>query len=70
VNEIDALTVGILRTVLAMAPGLPLVLALRLPLPKAADDWRRLGLSAAGGFVAFPCCSRSTSTARRQRTRR
>lgn len=54
VGEIDALTVGILRTVLAMAPGLPLVLALRLPLPKAADDWRLLVISAAGGFVAFP----------------
>ncbi len=54
VNEIDALTVGILRTVLAMVPGLPLVLALRLPLPKAAGDWRLLGISAAGGFVAFP----------------
>lgn len=54
VGEIDALTVGILRTVLAMALGLPLVLALRLPLPKAADDWRLLVISAAGGFVAFP----------------
>jgi drug/metabolite transporter (DMT)-like permease len=54
VNEIDALSVGILRTVLAMAPGLPLVLALRLPLPKAAGDWRLLVISAVGGFVAFP----------------
>lgn len=54
VGEIDALTVGILRTVLAMAPGLLLVLALRLPLPKAADDWWLLVISAAGSFVAFP----------------
>ncbi len=54
VVEIDALTVGILRTVLCMAPGLLLVLALRLPLPKAADDWWLLVISAAGSFVAFP----------------
>src|SRR5262249_1082888 len=54
VSEINPLTVGILRTVLAMAPGLPLVVVLRLPLPKAAADWRLLVLSAAGGFVAFP----------------
>ncbi len=54
VAEIDALTVGILRTVLAMAPGLPLVLTLRLPRPGPARDWRLLAVSAVGGFVAFP----------------
>jgi drug/metabolite transporter (DMT)-like permease len=54
VDEIDALTVGILRTVLAMAPGLPLALALRLPLPTGRGDWRLLAVSAVSGFVAFP----------------
>jgi drug/metabolite transporter (DMT)-like permease len=54
VGEIDALTVGILRTVLAMAPGLPLALALRLPLPTGGGDWRLLATSAACGFVGFP----------------
>lgn len=54
VGEIDPLTVGILRTVLAMAPGLPLALALRLPLPAGGRDWRLLAISAACGFVGFP----------------
>lgn len=54
VGEIDPLTVGVLRTVLAMAPGLPLALALRLPLPTGGNDWRLLGISAACGFVGFP----------------
>ena len=54
VGEIDPLTVGILRTVLAMAPGLPLALALRLPLPTGRSDWRLLVISAACGFVGFP----------------
>ena len=54
VGEIDALTVGILRTVLAMAPGLPLALALRLPLPTGGGDWRLLAISAVCGFVGFP----------------
>ncbi len=54
VGEIDPLTVGILRTVLAMAPGLPLALALRLPLPTGRNDWGLLLVSAACGFVGFP----------------
>lgn len=54
VGEIDPLTVGILRTVLAMVPGLPLALALRLPLPTGGGDWRLLVISAACGFVGFP----------------
>lgn len=54
VGEIDALTVGILRTVLAMAPGIPLALALRLPLPSDRRDWCLLMISAACGFVGFP----------------
>jgi drug/metabolite transporter (DMT)-like permease len=54
VGEIDPLTVGILRTVMAMAPGLPLALVLRLPLPTGGSDWRLLVISAACGFVGFP----------------
>lgn len=54
VAEIDPLTVGMLRTVLAMAPGLPLALMLRLPLPAGARDWGLLVVSAACGFVGFP----------------
>lgn len=54
VSEIDPLTVGILRTVLAMAPGLAVALALRLPLPIGGGDWRLLVISAACGFVGFP----------------
>ena len=54
VAEIDPLTVGMLRTVLAMLPGLPLALALRLPLPAGARDWGLLAVSAACGFVGFP----------------
>ena len=54
VDEIDALTAGILRTVIAMAPGLPLALALRLPLPTDGRDWHLLVISAVSGFVAFP----------------
>lgn len=54
VAEIDPLTVGLLRTVLAMAPGLPLALALRLPRPSGVRDWKLLAVSAACGFVGFP----------------
>ena len=54
VGEIDPLTVGMLRTVLAMAPGLPLALALRLPLPATPGDWGLLALSGLSAFVGFP----------------
>ena len=54
VAEIDPLTVGILRTVLATAAALPLALALRLPLPARAGDWGLLAASGACGFVGFP----------------
>lgn len=54
VAEIDPLTVGLLRTVLAMAPGLPLALMLRLPPPTGGRDWGLLAVSAACGFVGFP----------------
>ena len=54
VAEIDPLTVGMLRTVVAMVPGLPLALALRLPLPARPGDWGLLAVSAACGFVGFP----------------
>lgn len=54
VGEIDALSVGILRTVLAMAPGLPIAVALRLPLPTGGGAWRLLAMSSACGFVGYP----------------
>ncbi len=54
VAEIDPLTVGILRTVIAMAAGLPLAIGLRLPLPAGPRDWGLLALSGACGFVGFP----------------
>ncbi len=54
VGEIDPLMVGILRTVLAGALALPLVLLLRHPLPTTRRDGVTLAFSGFAAFVAFP----------------
>ncbi len=53
VAEIDAFTVGILRTVLAGLAVVPAVLLLRLPLPADRAGWRLLAISSASGFIGF-----------------
>ncbi len=54
VEAIDPLTVGLLRTVLAALPSLPVALALRLRLPADAAGWGFLAVSSIGGFIGFP----------------
>ena len=54
VAEIDPVTVGMLRTVLAALVTLPLALVLGLRLPRGALQWRWLIVSSLGGFVIFP----------------
>ena len=54
VGEIDPLTVGVLRTLLATCIVLPAGILLRLPLPRKSTEWRLLVYSSVGGFVAFP----------------
>ncbi len=53
VREIDALLVGVLRTVFAGALLLPLALALRLRLPEDRAGWLTLATASACGFVGF-----------------
>lgn len=53
VNHIDPLLVGVVRTVLGGAIALPIVLLLRIPLPRTARQFRLLALSALCGFVGF-----------------
>ena len=53
VNHIDPILVGVARTVLGGAVALPIVLLLRIPLPKTARQFRLLALSAFCGFLAF-----------------
>lgn len=52
--EIDPLTTGVLRTVMAAAAALPAALVARLPWPANGDDWLLLLTSAAAGFIVFP----------------
>lgn len=54
VGEIDPLTAGLLRTVLAGTVALVIVLATRLPLPADRRGWSLLAVSAACSFAAFP----------------
>ena len=54
VAEIDAFAVGMLRTALAGLAVAPVILLLRLPLPRAGGGWRLLLISTASGFVGFP----------------
>jgi drug/metabolite transporter (DMT)-like permease len=52
--EIDPLLVGVLRTVVAGVVGLPLVLAMRQPLPPDRRGRVLLAISGFAAFVAFP----------------
>lgn len=54
VATLPPLLVALLRTSLAGAAALPLVLALRLPPPREAAHRRGMALLALSGFVAFP----------------
>lgn len=54
VAEIDALAVGILRTVFAGLAMLPVLLLFRLPLPRNRRGWRLLAISTLSGFIGFP----------------
>ncbi len=54
VTTLSPLLVALLRTSLAGAAALPLVLALRLPPPREAGHRRGVALLAISGFVAFP----------------
>jgi len=53
-TQIDPLMVGILRTVLAGALALPLVLLMRQPLPSDTRGRRLLAFSGFAAFIAFP----------------
>lgn len=54
VQGIDAFAVGALRTVIAGALVLPLLLVLQSPLPQGRRDWLLLCFSSVSGFIAFP----------------
>lgn len=54
VSQIDPLLVGILRTVIAGALALPIVLVRRLPLPPDPRGKMLLAFSGLAAFVAFP----------------
>jgi drug/metabolite transporter (DMT)-like permease len=54
VTEIDPFAVGVLRTVLAGAAALPVLLVLRLPWPADGRGRALLALSGLCGFIAFP----------------
>lgn len=54
VGRMDPLLVGVLRTVLAALIVAPAAIALGLPLPTGARQWRLLAATGIGGFVAFP----------------
>ena len=54
VMEIDPLSVGVLRTLLAAAIAGPLVALWRPRLPRGRDARAALAVSALGGFVIFP----------------
>lgn len=54
VGDIEPLTAGLLRTVLAGAAALAVVVARRMPLPRDSRGRALLALSAACSFTAFP----------------
>lgn len=54
VKELDPLFVGLMRTAGAIVVTLPLVLGLRLALPREGSGWRLLLLNIALTFTAFP----------------
>ena len=54
VAEVDPLAVGMLRTALAGLAVAPVLLLLRLPLPRDKAGWRLLLISTASGFIGFP----------------
>lgn len=54
VNDLDAVLVGLLRTVLAASIALPLVMALRVPLPATRRHGGLLTISGSCAFVGFP----------------
>jgi len=54
VSDIDAVTVGMLRTVMVGLAILPAVMLLRLPLPRDRTGWGLLLISTASGFIGFP----------------
>jgi len=53
VNEIEPVRVAILRTVLAAAIAVPLVIIGRFPLPSGRNQWGLLAASSLIGFTAF-----------------
>jgi len=54
VGEVDAIVVGLMRTVLAALLTAPLVFVLGLRLPRGGAGLGLLMMSSMGGFVAFP----------------
>ena len=54
VGGLDAVIVGILRTVIASAVVLPVVVLGGIAFPRTANERGLLALSALGGFVVFP----------------
>jgi len=54
VADTDPLLVGLLRTIVAAAVSVPLILLGRVSRPDNARDWRWLMVSAVCGFVIFP----------------
>lgn len=53
-ETVPPLTIAVLRTVLGGALAVPILLALRYPLPKTAEQRWLLLISSVCGFVAFP----------------
>lgn len=54
VNELDAVLVGLLRTVFAAAIALPLVLVFRVPLPASRRHFALLAVAGSCAFIGFP----------------
>jgi drug/metabolite transporter (DMT)-like permease len=54
VAHVDAMTVGLSRTVLAVPVAAAILFAFRLRPPAGFRQWRLLAVSAGGGFVGFP----------------
>ncbi len=53
-DDLEGLTVAVLRTVIAGLVAVPLVFARKLRPPSARRAWLLLGVSSASGFVVFP----------------
>lgn len=53
VDEIDPITVGALRSIIAGGLLLPALFITRAPLPNTRSGWFALGVSALGGFVIY-----------------